>query len=79
MKSRIAVDALDNAVARRTMNGDEIAGCIFHTDRGSQGGFNGRRNTSIRRWRDGLREAAAAGSRVSGADALAGATDGGVA
>ena len=32
MKSRIAVNALDNAVARR----DGVAGCIFHTDRGSQ-------------------------------------------
>jgi putative transposase len=32
MKSRLAVDALNNAVARR----DEVAGCILHTDRGSQ-------------------------------------------
>jgi transposase InsO family protein len=32
MKSRIAVEALSNAVARR----DEVAGCILHTDRGSQ-------------------------------------------
>ncbi|MGH8324213.1 MAG: IS3 family transposase, partial [Steroidobacteraceae bacterium] len=32
MKSRIAVNALNNAVARR----DGVAGCIFHTDRGSQ-------------------------------------------
>jgi len=32
MKSRIAVDALNNAAARR----DEVAGCILHTDRGSQ-------------------------------------------
>jgi putative transposase len=32
MKSRLAVDALNNAVARR----DEVAGCIMHTDRGSQ-------------------------------------------
>jgi putative transposase len=32
MKSRIAVAALNNAVARR----GDIAGCIFHTDRGSQ-------------------------------------------
>jgi putative transposase len=32
MKSRIAVDALNNAVARR----DDVAGCILHTDRGSQ-------------------------------------------
>jgi putative transposase len=32
MKSRIAVNALNNAVARR----DRVAGCILHTDRGSQ-------------------------------------------
>jgi len=32
MKSRIAVNALNNAVARR----GPVAGCIFHTDRGSQ-------------------------------------------
>ncbi len=32
MKSRIAVAALDNAVARR----GDVAGCIFHTDRWSQ-------------------------------------------
>lgn len=32
MKSRIAVNALHNAVARR----GEVAGCILHTDRGSQ-------------------------------------------
>ncbi len=32
MKSRLAVDALTNAVARR----GGVAGCILHTDRGSQ-------------------------------------------
>ena len=32
MKSRLAVAALNNAVARR----DEVAGCVVHTDRGSQ-------------------------------------------
>jgi putative transposase len=36
MKSAIAVDALASAVARRTMNGHDVAGCVFHTDRGSQ-------------------------------------------
>lgn len=36
MKSRIAVAALNSAVARR----GDVAGCILHTDRGSQGGFN---------------------------------------
>lgn len=32
MKSRLAVAALNNAIARRS----EVAGCILHTDRGSQ-------------------------------------------
>ena len=32
MTSRLAVAALTNAVARR----DEVAGCVVHTDRGSQ-------------------------------------------
>lgn len=36
MQSRLAVDALENAVARR----DSVAGCVVHSDRGSQGGFN---------------------------------------
>ena len=32
MKSRLAVAALNNAVARR----DDVTGCVIHTDRGSQ-------------------------------------------
>ncbi|GAB2531703.1 hypothetical protein GCM10027268_00390 [Brachybacterium huguangmaarense] len=36
MKARLPVNALDNATSRR----GEIAGCIVHSDRGSQGGFN---------------------------------------
>ena len=32
MKSRLAVTALNNAAARR----DQVAGCVVHTDRGSQ-------------------------------------------
>jgi putative transposase len=36
MKSRLAVAALDNAVARRRTEGVEVAGCVLHTDRGSQ-------------------------------------------
>ncbi|NYG55947.1 transposase InsO family protein [Nocardioides perillae] len=36
MKSRIAVAALDNAVARRNAEGADVAGCVLHTDRGSQ-------------------------------------------
>ncbi|RMB57063.1 transposase [Tessaracoccus antarcticus] len=36
MKAKLAVDALNMAVARR----GDVAGCIVHSDRGSQGGFN---------------------------------------
>lgn len=36
MKSRLAVAALENAVARRRAGGADVAGCVLHTDRGSQ-------------------------------------------
>jgi len=41
MKSRLAVAALDNAVARRATDGLTAAGCVVHSDRGSQ--FRSRR------------------------------------
>ncbi len=41
MKSRLAVTAIDNAVARRHADGADVAGCIVHSDRGSQ--FRSRR------------------------------------
>lgn len=36
MESKIAVDALNNAVARRSVDGLGVAGCRVHSDRGSQ-------------------------------------------
>ncbi len=36
MKSSLAVAALNNAVARRRIEGGDVAGCVVHTDRGSQ-------------------------------------------
>ena len=36
MESSIAVAALDSAVARRAATGLSVAGCVLHTDRGSQ-------------------------------------------
>jgi putative transposase len=36
MKARLAVDALGSAAARRRTAGDEVAGCVVHSDRGSQ-------------------------------------------
>jgi putative transposase len=36
MKAGLAVAALDNAVARRAVDGAGVAGCIVHSDRGSQ-------------------------------------------
>jgi transposase InsO family protein len=44
MKSRLAVTALNNAVARRHADGADVAGCIVHSDRGSQ--FRSRKFTS---------------------------------
>jgi putative transposase len=41
MKSSLAVAALNNAVARRRADGAVVAGCVLHTDRGSQ--FRSRR------------------------------------
>jgi len=41
MQSRLAVTALESAVARRATAGHDIAGCIVHSDRGSQ--FRSRR------------------------------------
>ena len=38
MRSRLAVAALDNAVARRRVDGSQVAGCVLHSDRGSQFG-----------------------------------------
>ncbi|MFZ1372335.1 MAG: DDE-type integrase/transposase/recombinase [Nostocoides sp.] len=40
MKARPAVQALEHAVATRARAGVDVAGCIVHSDRGSQGGFN---------------------------------------
>ena len=39
MKSRLAVEAIDDAVARRG-GPSVVAGCLVHSDRGVQGGFN---------------------------------------
>jgi putative transposase len=39
MKARLAVRALDNAVDARAAAGMAVAGCVVHSDRGSQGGF----------------------------------------
>jgi transposase InsO family protein len=36
MTAQLAVDAVNNAVARRRAEGAEVAGCILHADRGSQ-------------------------------------------
>ena len=36
MKARLAVDAVASAVARRGVQGATVAGCVVHSDRGSQ-------------------------------------------
>ena len=39
MKARLAVQALEHAVDTRARAGVDVAGCVVHSDRGSQGGF----------------------------------------
>jgi transposase InsO family protein len=57
--SALAVDALEMAIARR--GAGEVAGCVVHADRGSQGGFNwSSQHLVIREVFDG---ASSAGSR----------------
>ncbi|GAA2500947.1 hypothetical protein GCM10009858_44070 [Terrabacter carboxydivorans] len=41
VKSSLAVAAMGNAVSRRHADGADVAGCVLHTDRGSQ--FRSRR------------------------------------
>ena len=60
MKSRLAVAALKSAVARR----GDVTGCVLHTDRGSQGGFNWSSQHLDREVSDG---SSSAGSRSGGA------------
>ncbi|MCW1250714.1 hypothetical protein ODZ83_11145, partial [Acaricomes phytoseiuli] len=55
MKSSLAVDALNNAIAMRRAAGTEVAGCVLHTDRGSQ--FRSRKFVhTINRHQGGLTE-----------------------
>jgi putative transposase len=74
MTSELAVDALHNALALRGP-----VGGIVHSDRGSQGGSTGRRNTSSRRCRGGCSDSSAEGAGLPRADPLAGTPNGGVA
>ena len=78
MKARLVVAAIEMAVARR---GGDVAGCILHSDRGSQGGLNRPSQHLVDGGvRDGHDEGASArGSAVSGADPLAGSAHGRVA
>ena len=75
MKSRLAVNALHNAVARR----GEVAGCVLHTDRGSQGGFNwSSQRLGIVEVFDGT-TSTVGGSGVAAGHAFAGQADAGTA
>ena len=68
MTSQIAVNALLSAVQRRR----DVAGCVVHSDRGSQGGFNrSSQHPVITEVFDGS-SAARCGSRGAKADAFAG-------
>jgi len=50
MQASLAVNALEQAVARRGGT-DVVAGCIVHSDRGSQGGFNRSSQHPQNHWR----------------------------
>jgi transposase InsO family protein len=60
MKSRLAVAALNNAVARR----GDVTGCVVHTDRGSQGGFDRSSQHLDRGGVQGWRQETGAGRRA---------------
>ena len=75
MTARLAVAALEDAVTRR----GNVAGCIVHSDRGSQAVFNRSSQHRQREVFDGLQQHAKARARVSRADRLAGQADGRVA
>ena len=74
MQSSLAVRALNNAVARRGV----VAGCVVHSDRGSQGGFNWSSQHldcgGVQRWRRsiGLRRRAMSGRVRVGSGARTG-------
>ncbi len=71
MKARLAVNALDNAAARR----GDVAGCILHTDRGSQGELNrSSQHLTIAEVSDGA-TATASGPGASTLDAFTWAAD----
>jgi hypothetical protein len=73
MKSRLAVAALDNAAARRA----DLAGCVLHTDRGSQGGLNWSSQHLTFMEVFGGATAAVSGSGVAAGDAVPWSADAG--
>ncbi len=73
MKSRLAVAALDNAAARRA----DLAGCVLHTDRGSQGGLNWSSQHLTVMEVFGGATSAAGGSGVAAGDAVPWSADAG--
>jgi len=50
MKARLAVAAVESAVARRTAAGFDVTGCIVHSHRGSQ--FRSRKSLAALRRHD---------------------------
>ncbi len=75
--AQLAEDAICMATAIR---GGDVAGVIFHTDRGAQGGFNRSLQHLVMEVCNGDDAGAPAGGPVvSGPGAVAGAADGGVA
>jgi len=64
MKARLAVQALENAVAARAAAGMDVAGCIVHSERGSQGGFDRSSQHLDRGGVQGWRQETGAGRRA---------------
>jgi hypothetical protein len=74
MKARLVVAAIEMAVARR---GGEVAGCILHSDRGSQGELNRSSQHLTLREVCGGATTAVGGQGASPGDAVTGAADAG--
>jgi putative transposase len=81
MTTQLVLDAVEHAIWTRGRHGvADLGGVIHHTDAGSQGGFNwSSQHLDFVEVSDGVWEAAVGGSRLSGADPVAGAADGGLA
>ena len=74
MKASLVADALREAIGTR---GSQVRGVVFHTDRGSQGGFNrSSQHLRVKEVCDESKEGSSVGSCVEACDAVAWSTPG---